>query len=336
VTDSPIAARTTVETSRLPFTSPWLLAPMEGVTEPLFRELVLARNAPEALGGAFTEFVRVSVAPIPLWKMAEHLGAARFTQPVGLQLMGSHLEHLAESARNAAEAGAPLIDLNFGCPAKGALRGCAGSALVDDPPRLESVVRAVRDAVPQVPVTAKIRAGGEDASRVEEIARAAEQGGAEMLTVHCRTRAERFADEVDWTRIARAVAAVRIPVCGNGGIRSHADLHRMRRETGARFAMVGRAALGNPWIFGGAPVTAAEAAAFLVEYHDRLVATGLTPAGALGCVKQLVRFWTAGDLFGSGPAREDSIRAALCETGTSGLLARLRAAEPSFSPDRRL
>jgi tRNA-dihydrouridine synthase B len=299
---------------------------MEGVTEPLFRELVLARNAPGALGGAFTEFVRVSVAPVPRWKMAEHLGAARFPQPVGLQLMGSHLEFMAESARNAAEAGAPLVDLNFGCPAKGALRGCAGSALVDDPPRLERVVRAVRDAVPGVPVTAKIRAGGDDASRVEEIARAAEQGGAAMLTVHCRTRAERFADEVDWSRIERAVAAVRIPVCGNGGIRSHADLHRMRRETGARFAMVGRAALGDPWIFAGRPVSPAEAAGFLVEYYDRLVAVGLAPPVALGCVKQILRFWTAGDLFGTGPTRGDAIRRSLWETDVSALLDRLRSA----------
>jgi tRNA-dihydrouridine synthase C len=297
---------------------------MEGVTEPFFRDLVLARNDPAALGGAFTEFVRVSVAPVPAWKMREHLGAARFPQPVGLQLMGSHLEHLAESARNAAEAGAPLIDLNFGCPAKGALRGCAGSAVLDDPILLERIVSAVRRAVPGIPVTAKIRAGGEDASRVEDIARAAEQGGAEMLTVHCRTRAERFCDEVDWSRIARAVSAVRVPVCGNGGIASRDDLHRMRRETGARYAMVGRAALGDPWIFSGVSVNAADAAAFLVDYFDGLVSLGLGPTTALGCLKQLVRFWTAGDLFGSGGLREVGIRRFLLEKNHAAALASLR------------
>jgi tRNA-dihydrouridine synthase len=310
--------------SALPFTAPWLIAPMEGVTEPLFREMVLARNAPEALGGAFTEFVRVSVAPVPAWKLAEHLGDVRFPQPVGLQLMGSHLEHLAASARNAAEAGAPLVDLNFGCPAKGALRGCAGSALLDDPAQLERVVKTVREAIPGIPVTAKVRAGGEDASRVEEIARAAEQGGAEMLTVHCRTRSEKYCDEVDWSRIARAASAVRIPVCGNGGIGSHADLERMRRETGARYAMVGRAALGDPWIFSGAAVGASDAAAFLAEYHDRLTAVGLAPSVAIGCVKQLVRFWTAGDLFGAGAARAEGIRRFLLETDGEKLVAWLR------------
>jgi tRNA-dihydrouridine synthase len=308
----------------LPFTSPWLLAPMEGVTEPLFRTVVLGRNAPSALGGAFTEFVRISVAPIPVWKMREHLGPDRFPQPVGLQLMGSNLEHLGESARNACEAGAPLIDLNFGCPAKGALRGCAGSALLDDPPKIERLVRAVREAVPGVPVTAKIRAGGTDASRVEELARAAEQGGAAMLTVHCRTRAEGYRREVDWGRIARAVAAVRIPVCGNGGVASHADLARMRRETGARFAMVGRAALGDPWIFSGKSVGAAEAASFLIEYFDGLIAAGAGATGALGCLKQLVRFWTAGDLFGTGAAREESIARFLREPDPAINLAFLR------------
>jgi tRNA-dihydrouridine synthase len=305
---------------------------MEGVTRPLFRTMVLDRNPPEALGGAFTEFVRISVAPIPVWKMREHLGPDRHPQPVGLQLMGNHLEHLAASARHAAEAGAPLLDLNFGCPAKGALRGCAGSALLDDPARLEQVVRAVVEAVPELPVTAKIRAGGTDASRIEEIARAAEQGGARMLTVHCRTRAEGYQESVDWGRIARAVAAVRIPVCGNGGIRSHADLGRMRRETGAAFAMVGRAALGDPWIFSGRPVPAADAAAFLTEYSDRLVADGASPRGALGCLKQLVRFWTAGDLFGTGSAREAAIAGFLGESDPSATLGALEKAAVAASP----
>jgi tRNA-dihydrouridine synthase len=280
---------------------------MEGVTRPLFRRLVLDRNRADALGGAFTEFVPISVAPIPVWKMREHLGQDRHPQPVGLQLMGSNEGHLAESARNAAMAGAPLVDLNFGCPTRGALRGCAGSALLDDPPRLERIVRVVREAIPGIPVTAKIRAGGNDASRVEELARAAEQGGACMLTVHCRTRAEGYQESVDWRRIARAASAVRIPVCGNGGILRHSDLERMRRETGAELAMVGRAALGDPWIFSGARVSAADAAAFLVDYFEGLVADGASERGALGGVKQLVRHWTAGDLFGTGAERESAI-----------------------------
>jgi tRNA-dihydrouridine synthase C len=305
----------------LPFTSTALLAPMEGVTEPCFRDLVLAQNAPESLGGAFTEFVRVSAAPIPGAVVRRHLGPSRFAQPVGVQLMGSDLAHLARSAQNAVGAGAGLIDLNFGCPAKGAIAGCAGSALLRDPPALERVVRAVVDAV-RVPVTAKIRAGWDDASRVEELARAAENGGARLLTVHCRTRAEAYCDSVDWTRIARAARAVSIPVCGNGGIASHGDLERMRRETGARFAMAGRGALADPWIFSGRRVTRGEAARFLVDYADTMRERRQFPArGVAARIKQLLRYWTAGGLVPDALSRARYLR----EPDGEALLSGLRA-----------
>lgn len=286
----------------LPFTSPWLLAPMEGVTEPCFRELVLARNPPEALGGAFTEFVRVVERALPRAVLLRHLGAARFAQPVGVQLMGADVEAVAETARRAVEAGAPLVDLNFGCPAKGALRGCAGSAALKDPSALERLVRACVRAVPERPVTAKIRAGYDDASLVADLARAVEAGGAALLTVHFRTKAELYSDEVDWSRIARAVAAVSIPVCGNGSVTTHADLERMRRETGAAYAMVGRGALADPWVFSGRAVDAREAAEFLLEYADRLQRSGASVAGSVARVKQLLSHWTAGDLTGADRA----------------------------------
>lgn len=284
--------------SRLPFTAPWLLAPMEGVTEPCFRELVLERNAPDALGGAFTEFARVFSHVLSRPVLRDHLGARRFPQPVGLQLMGSNVELLAQTAERALECGAPLVDLNFGCPAPGALRTCAGSAMLKNPAALEAMVAAVVRAAAPAPVTAKIRAGYDDDRDLEQLARAAEQGGAAMLTVHCRTRAEGYSETVHWARIARAVAAVSIPICGNGGVRTHDDLERMRRETGCRFVMVGRAALGDPWIFSGHRATAAESAQFLLQYAAALEQRGFPPAGALARVKQLVHFWSAGDLVG--------------------------------------
>ncbi len=312
---------------QLPFTAGNLLAPMEGVTEPCFRDLVLARNQPAHLGGAFTEFVRVVRHALPARTLREHLGARRFDAPVGLQLMGADLEALAETARRAVEVGAPLVDLNFGCPAKGAIAGCAGSALLRDPRSVEQVVAACRGAVDRAgdrdrpaPVTAKIRAGYDDDRLLEDLARAAEAGGASLLTVHCRTRAEAYQDEVDWRRIARAVAAVSIPVCGNGGIAVHADFERMRRETGCTLAMVGRGALADPWIFSGTPVTAADAARFLLDYADELGASsGARPRGASGRVKQLLRHWTAGGLVGD--ERESWMR----EPDPGRLFARLEA-----------
>jgi tRNA-dihydrouridine synthase C len=303
----------------LPFTSFRLLAPMEGVTEPCFRDLVLARNAPEALGGAFTEFVRVVTEPLPSHALRRELGGSPFPQPVGLQLLGSNVASLAETARRAAEVGAPIVDLNFGCPASGALRGSAGSALLCAPPKIETIVHACVDAVGTVPVSAKIRAGYDDDRKLEDVARAVEAGGAALLTVHCRTRSEGYAERVDWTRIARAVAAVRIPVCGNGGIGTHADFERMRRETGCAFAMVGRGALADPWIFSGRAVAADEAVDFLDAYANALRERGgATLAGAAARVKQLLHFWTAGGLV--GPDR----RAWLRETSPERLFERLR------------
>jgi tRNA-dihydrouridine synthase len=285
----------------LPFTSPWLLAPMEGVTDPAFRDVVLERLAPGDLGGTYTEFVRVSQVPIPEWKLREHMGPRKFPQPLGLQVMGSIVGPLAATADAAIFAGASLVDINFGCPSKGAFADCAGSALLDHPERIEALVRAcVQVADGRVPVTAKMRSGVREDSRLEEVARAAEAGGAVMITVHCRTREEGYRDCADWTRVARAVAAVKVPVCGNGSVETHADLERMRRETGCKYVMVGRAALGDPWIFSGKKITTAEAAQFLLEYAEALrTRRGFSPNGVAGRVKRLLSFWTAGRLFKS-------------------------------------
>jgi tRNA-dihydrouridine synthase len=194
--------------------------------------------------------------------------------------------------------------------------------LLDDPGRLERVVAAcVRGVAGAAPVTAKIRAGIEDDSRVEELARAVEEGGAELLTIHCRTRDEKFQKEVDWTRITRAVNSVSIPVCGNGGIGTHTDLARMLEEVGCAYAMVGQAALGDPWIFSGIEVSRGEAARFLLEYAATLEERGTTSRqGVAGRIKQLLRHWTAGDLL------RGELRDWLVEESTEGLLARLEAA----------
>jgi tRNA-dihydrouridine synthase len=284
----------------LPFPSPYLLAPMEGVTTPDFRGLVLGRNDSASLGGATTEFVRVIDRPIPEHALRKALGpsALAYGRPVGLQLLGSNLEAVGATAANAVLAGAPFVDLNFGCPAKGALRGMAGSAMLDEPQRVLDLVttcaRAMRGS--GVPLTAKIRAGGEDDSLLEDLAKAAEDGGASLLTVHCRTRKEAYRDTADWDRLSRAVQTVSIPVCGNGGMEVTADLPKMMQATGCKYAMIGRAALGNPWIFSGHQATNREAADFLLEYAH-LTAGSNTKQSP---IKQLLAMWTAGESAGSG------------------------------------
>lgn len=304
----------------LPFPSPWLLAPMEGVTEPCFRDTVIELHGPDQLGGAFTEFLRVSQQPRTAAEVQAWLGPRRYATPVGVQIMGAAPELVARTAAAAAEAGAPLIDLNFGCPSKGALRGCAGSALLEAPDEIERLVSACRREAGPVPVTAKIRAGLRDDHRLEEVARAAEAGGAQLLTVHCRTAAEAYRDCADWTRLERAVAAVTIPVCGNGGVDRHADGERLLAETGCRFVMVGRAALADPWVFSGESVGLERAVEFLLLYAERLEReAGLSPRGVAGRLKQLLGTWTAGGL-----ACEDRT-SWLRETDPRGRLARLAA-----------
>lgn len=310
----------------LPFSGPFLLAPMEGVTEPCFRELVARRNCPATLGGLFTEFVRVSREPVSSLVLERHLGARSLAQPTGLQLLGANLDAMAESARRAEAAGAALVDINLGCPARRALRGRAGAAFLDDPAGVERLVAAVAGAVEKVPVSAKMRAGGDDDSRLEELAQAVEAGGADLLVVHCRTRAEKYTGNGDWTRLVRAVAAVSIPVAGNGGVNEHADFERLRAETGCAYAMAGRAALGDPWIFSGRSVTPAEAAEFLLEYADEMVRIRtMSLMGAAGRVKQLLQHWRAGGLVDEGGDSGRTRRSWLAEKNPEHLFTRLRA-----------
>ena len=271
---------------------------MEGVTERTYRRVVLEENGPDVLGGTFTEFARVSVNPLSTKVLVRHLNTEEVTgetrRPVGLQIMGHILEHVAATAENAIASGAPLVDLNFGCPAKGAVRSCAGSGLLDHPPQIERMVRAVVDAVAgSLPVTAKIRAGGDDDSLLEDIAKAVEQGGASLLSIHCRTRKEKYADTADWSRLIRAKQAVSIPVCGNGGVECHADLERLRHETGCDYAMVARAALRDPWIFSPTRPTPRDMLRFFHRYDELMSADGLREPKRFARWKQLLAQWTS-------------------------------------------
>lgn len=316
------------------FDPPVLLAPMDGVTDRSFRSLVLECNGPGALGGACTEFLRASQHPLPARRFREELGEPRTDAVVGVQIMGNEAGVMAASAVHAAEAGAPFVDLNFGCPAPRVFQHCAGSALLEDPPALEAIVRAVVDACP-VPVTAKIRAGGERDDRLEEIARRVEQAGSAALTVHGRLRVERYSQPTDWRRIARAVAAVSIPVIGNGSAESAAAIDAMLAETGCAGVMVGRGALGNPWIFRewrerrrgrrAAPPSTEAVGAWLSEYARRMVAGGATPLQASGRLKQSAKAMGPAGLL---PAGADLHAALRCHEPQS-LLGRLGFGAPA-------
>ncbi|MDP6849467.1 MAG: tRNA-dihydrouridine synthase family protein [Planctomycetota bacterium] len=261
---------------------------MEGITDRSFRKLVVETN-PSFIGAVCTEFVRITQPPLSVEKLKLELGE-KFEGPVhGIQLMGNNSQMLAESARNAAEAGADFVDLNFGCPAPRVLQHCAGSALLDDPPGMEKIISAVVQSCP-VPVTAKIRAGGDDDSNLEDIAQRVEQAGATALCVHGRLRKEKYTDPCAWNRIQRAVEAVTIPVIGNGGVDTHADIERMRSETGCPAVMIGRAALSNPWIFSGENPKRETRIEWLKSYANRMEEGSANPTQALGRLKQAVKY----------------------------------------------
>jgi tRNA-dihydrouridine synthase B len=169
--------------------------------------------------------------------------------PTAVQLFGARPEAMAEAARRLEQQGAVLIDINAGCPVRKVMRQGAGAILLENPGLLALIVEQVKRAV-TLPVTVKIRLGWDEQSvRPVEIARRLAAAGADGLTVHARTARQHYAGVADWSWISQVKAAVDIPVIGNGDVTSPALAQRMLWETGCDGVMVGRASIGNPWLF---------------------------------------------------------------------------------------
>jgi len=221
------------------------LAPMAGAADRALRELC------REMGACWTVCEMASSKGLTYGsqKSAELLEISEKERPAAVQIFGADPEVMARAARMAMEFRPDAVDINFGCPAPKVAGNGGGSALMRDPALAEKIVRAVADAVP-VPVTVKFRAGwdGEHKNAVE-FAKICEANGAAALTVHGRTRAQMYAPPVDLEIIRRVVEAVSVPVVGNGDVDSPKAAKRMYDETGCALVMVGRAALGDPWIF---------------------------------------------------------------------------------------
>ena len=222
------------------------LAPMAGVTDLPMRELAIELGAGLAVG-------EMQTADLRLAQSRKTQQRQRHSESAGIrsvQIVGYDPQQLAEAARFNADLGADIIDINMGCPAKKVCRRAAGSALLADEPLVGRILEAVVNAV-DLPVTLKIRTGTDPAHRNgATVARIAEQAGAQMLTVHGRTRADRFLGHAEYDTIAEIVAAVSIPVIANGDIDSTQKARAVLKQTGAAGVMIGRAAQGNLWLPG--------------------------------------------------------------------------------------
>src|SRR5262245_39596325 len=221
--------------------------------------------------------------------------------PIAFQLLGSDPEILAEAARRLEEAGADGIDLNMGCPVQKIVVKGHGSALMRDPLAAAIIFRTMRKAI-RGPFTIKIRGGWDDRHlNAVEIARLAEDEGVDGITVHPRTRSQQFTGRAPWEIIGAVVDAVRIPVIGNGDVRARADADAMVAATGCAGVMIGRGALGAPWIFAAGEV-AREARAAIVRRHCALMEEHFPARIALIQLKKHLAWYTHGLPF-AAPAR---------------------------------
>ena len=222
------------------------VAPMAGVTDRPFRQLCKKMGA----GVAVSEMVTSNsllYGSAKTQRRANHDGEV---DPISVQIAGADPAMMAEAARYNADRGAQIVDINMGCPAKKVCNVMAGSALLQDETLVARILEAVVNAVPNTPVTLKIRTGwNRDNRNAPRIARIAENSGIRALAIHGRTRADQYMGEAEYDTIAAVKAQVSLPVIANGDITSPQKAKFVLDYTGADGVMIGRAAQGRPWIF---------------------------------------------------------------------------------------
>ena len=278
-----------------------ILAPMEGVTDLTFRRLI------RQIGGCgltVTEFIPANglthAAPKCL-RMAQFDADER---PVAIQIYGRDPDLMAEAARYVTDLGPDIIDLNMGCPSKRVCQRSGGSALMKEPEHARKIIAAMRAATP-LPFTVKMRSGWDpEHKNAPEVAQMCEEEGVEAVTVHWRTRADGYGGERELDTLAEVVDRVSIPVVANGDILDVESARETLAYTGAAGLMIGRGAIRNPWVFeqirrdqNGLPplqVSLDERERVLLGYYEALRTTFHSDKGALGRMKKIARYFTAG------------------------------------------
>ncbi|MGD0710386.1 MAG: tRNA dihydrouridine synthase DusB [Bacteroidales bacterium] len=226
---------------------PLLLAPMEDISDQAFRKVI----KPFGADMMYTEFISSEGLIRNALKSKKKLIISDEERPIGIQIFGHDIDSMKQAAELAEEAKPDLIDINFGCPVKKVVNKGAGAALMKDIPRMIEMTKAVVRST-TLPVTVKTRIGWDDKSKnIIDIAERLQDTGIQALTIHGRTRAQIYSGNADWTLIGEVKnnPVIKIPIFGNGDIDSPQKAFEMKEKYNVDGIMIGRASIGNPWIF---------------------------------------------------------------------------------------